>query len=213
MYRFKTNMTRVLNQVAATLNSYSPGGENHDALLRKVTTSMIGVVKTRIHEEGKASDGSLIGNYSTKPIYVSLSTSPKKFVARGKKSAETVKVSKSNVLTRKESSEKVGALKNGRIRRSGYFEGGYNQFKTEIGRNQLGTVNLSLSGQLNSQLTVMPTSRGYGFGWPDKEKLIRARALEKKYGKKIWALTADEKEQVKEITINHFRNALSQTNI
>jgi hypothetical protein len=58
-------------------------------------------------------------------------------------------------------------------------------------------------------LTVVPTSRGYGFGWPDREKLIRARALEKKYKKKIWALTEGERKQVSDITIKYFRNAIS----
>lgn len=190
MIRVKTNIGVVVSSLTSKLSEFNPGGPEYDALLRKVTTSMIGVVKTRIHEKGKASDDSLIGAYSNKPIYVSLGASPKKFRPKGKNSNKA-------------------RFKNGNPRMSGYFEGGYNQFKTEIGRNQLGSVNLSLSGQLNSQLTVMPTSRGYGFGWPDKEKLLRARALEKKYRKKIWALTKAEQEQVKAITINHFTNAIS----
>ena len=209
MIRYKTNIGSVVRSLNDKLVSLSPGAENYDALLRTVTTSMIGVVKTRIHEQGKASDGTIIGEYSKKPIYISLSASPKKFVAKGKKSASTIRVKKSNVETRKVTSEKVGALKNGKIRKSGFFEGGYNQFKTEIGRNEIGTVNLSLSGQLNAQLSVQPTSRGYGFGWPDGEKLKRAKALGKKYRKKIWALTQEEKSQVYDITEKFVKRALS----
>lgn len=190
MFRFKTNMGRVVSSLTTKLESFQTGGEDYDALLRTVTTSMIGVVKNRIHEKGKASDGTVIGTYSKKPTYISLSASPRKFRPKGKNSNKAV-------------------FKNGNPRMSGYFSGGYEQFKTEIGRNQLGTVNLSLSGQLNSQLTVVPTSRGYGFGWPDREKLIRARALEKKYKKKIWALTEGERKQVSDITIKYFRNAIS----
>ena len=100
--------------------------------------------------------------------------------------------------------------KAGQDHTSRYFPGGYNEFKTAIGRNKLGTVNLSLSGQLNSQLTVQPTARGYGFGWPDEEKLKRARALERKYGKKIYDLTEDELRLAIEVTENYVIRAFSE---
>ena len=97
MIRYKTNIGSVVRSLNDKLVSLSPGAENYDALLRTVTTSMIGVVKTRIHEQGKASDGTIIGEYSKKPIYISLSASPKKFVAKGKKSASTIRVKKSSL--------------------------------------------------------------------------------------------------------------------
>jgi hypothetical protein len=210
MIKVKTNMRDVVISLNGKISSFLPGAENYDGLLRTVATTMIGVVKTRIHEEGKAADNTSIGVYSTRPLYVSLSASPLKFTARGKNSDATFKVKKSSLTSKKVSSEKVGVLKNGKIRKSGYFEQGYKQFKTEIGRNELGTVNLSLTGQLNAQLTVQPTSRGYGYGWPDEEKLKRAKALERKYKKKVWALTEDETQTVIQISENYVKNALSE---
>lgn len=54
-------------------------------------------------------------------------------------------------------------------------------------------MNLTLSGQLASQFSVIESAAGYGLGWTDEEKVNRALAFESKYGKKIWALTDDEK--------------------
>lgn len=208
MVTVKSNIIVVVGDIETRVSSFV-AGPALDSLIRNIATSVNAVMKERIHEKGEASDGSLIGQYSTKPTYISLNESPKKFVAKGKNSESTIAVSKSSIDTKKQSASKLGALKNGRIRRSGYFPGGYNQFKTEIGRNQLGSVNLSLSGQLNNQLAVQATAKGYGLGWPDAEKLKRAKALEKKYGKKIWALANSELELVKKIATKGLINGIA----
>lgn len=211
MVTVKTNIAPIVGGIGNYIDTYMEGGINYDGLLRTVATSLLGVVKHRIHEQGLAADDTKIGVYSKIPIYISLSQSPRKFATKGKNSDATISVSSSNIATRKTSTAKVGAMKNGKIRASAYFAGGYDEFKTTVGRNTLGgNVNLSLSGQLNSQLTVQATKRGYGYGWPDSEKLKRAKALEKKYGKLIWALTVSEKVLVKDVATQYVKDALSK---
>jgi len=46
------------------LAQFQKGGAGYDTVLRTVATSLLGDVKNRIHEDGKAADGSQIGTYS-----------------------------------------------------------------------------------------------------------------------------------------------------
>ena len=146
--------------------------------------SGLSILKNRIHEQGKAADGGDIGIYSTSPIYVG-----KKAVGGGSikpvgKYGETIFKS---------------GEKKGQPHKTEYFPEGYKGYKTKIGRNQTGKVNLSLSGQLNQQTTVIPNNKDWGIGWEDSEKYKRAKALEKKYGKVIWGFTDRELEILSEV--------------
>lgn len=101
--------------------------------LQIAVRSIMALQSRRIFLEGKNASNSLIGNYSTKPIYVSGSLSKKSnlptFPLAGKY-GET-------------------KFKNGTIHRSGYF-GNYLAFKRAINRNKrIGTVDLFLTGTLH----------------------------------------------------------------
>lgn len=159
-----------------------------DTAVRIAATTALAEIKTRVFERGEASDDADIGVYSRKPLYVSLSESPRKFVPRGKNSDSP-------------------KLKNGKQRKSGYFKGGYDEFKTVVGRN-IGKVNLSLSGQLNNQMTIIATSKGYGIGWNNTE--TRAKYFPKKYKKEIWLPTKTELELIKAVAAKNYANALPQ---
>ncbi len=195
MIRVKTNITDVVSSLKAKFANLERGAQGYDSMMRTVATSLIGKVKMRIHEQGKAADGSAIGTYSTSPIYVSSKANPGRSFGR-----PIGKTGKSKFKSGK---------RKGEDHASRYFPGGYNEYKTTIGRNQLGTVNLSLSGQLNNQLTIQATAKGYGYGWPDKEKLKRANALEKKYGKYIYGLTEEELQMAMEVAKKEVMDALS----
>lgn len=190
MITLKTNFTQALGPLVAKLQD----SRLYDTAIRTAATSVLGEMKTRIHEQGKAADGSDIGTYSKKPIYVSITANPGKSFGRP--------IGKSG------KSKFASGKKKGQDHKSRYFPQGYSEYKTAIGRNQLGKVNLSLSGQLNSQLALIATSRGYGLGWPDDEKLKRSAFLEKKYGKKIWALAGKEKEIALAAAENVIKRAL-----
>lgn len=95
----------------------------------------------RIFDEGKTQSGSDIGDYSTKPLYVSLAVAPKP------KGSPTGKTGKSK-------------FEDGRIHKSKYFEQGYKGYRDNVGR-QTGFVDLSLTGELrmdfgNQKLTAEP---------------------------------------------------------
>lgn len=154
------------------------GGDGYDSVLRGVASSMVGVVKKRIHEDGKDANGENIGQYdTTHPLYVNPFKSPKSFAPVGK----TGKVK----------------FKNGQPHKTKYFDS-YKEFRQEIDR-PTDKVNLSLTGQMNSQFVVIPTENGYGLGWNNTEMYERSEGLETKYGKKIWSLTDQEAEQAADV--------------
>lgn len=187
MIKATSNVNELIAGMLTKLNGYQKGGEGYSTVLREVATTMRGEMGRRIHSEGKNANDSKIGDYSTKPIYVSISDNPGRSFGRpiGKTGRSVFKST-------------------GKDHKSRYFEGGYSQFKTAIGRNQLGSVNLSLSGQMANQFSVVATADGYGLGWADTEKLERAKHLENKYGK-VWGLTEGEKELANEIIADHFK--------
>lgn len=173
MVVINVKMQSLLQRAQYISDKLAVGGDAYDAVMRICASTAHADISKRIFEKGLAADGSKIGEYSTNPIYVSSENSTKKLAASGKNSTKPT-------------------FKNGNQRKSRYFAGGYNQFKTEIGRNKLGSVNLFLSGQLANQFAIVKTSRGYGLGWSNTEMFERVGHLEKKYGKKIFAMTEDE---------------------
>ena len=195
MIRVNVDIGGVIASLNGKIESILPGGAQYESLQRTVGISLLGDVKTRIHENGLASDGTKIGSYSTKPMYVSVKANVGRSFGRP--------IGKTGL-----SKFKTGEKK-GKDHTSRYFPGGYNQYKTVIGRNQLGSVNLSLSGTLNNQLTLQATERGYGIGWANAELYKRAKALEKKYGKPIWMLTDEETGKTISIAKNFVNRALS----
>jgi hypothetical protein len=194
MIEIKDNIKNVLGSLTARLKLFDRGSVGYDGLARTVASTALAQLKSRIHEQGKAADGSDIGTYSTKPIYVSVKNNPGRSfgLPTGKTGRYVFKTGK----------------KAGERHASKYFPGGYNQYKTEIGRNTLGKVNLSLSGQMNNQFTVQPSSNGYGIGWGDTEFTDRAKGFELKYKKKIWALSKEELQLVKDTAKKYVTDAL-----
>ena len=55
-----------------------------EKITKEVATGVRASNLRRIHNDGKAANGSNIGSYSTKPMYVSLKASPRKFTPKGK---------------------------------------------------------------------------------------------------------------------------------
>jgi hypothetical protein len=185
-----------LLNVAGKVQSVLPEGKNYDTLQRIVATSVLGDMKIRIHQKGLAADGGRIGSYSTKPLYVGVKANVGKSFGRP--------VGKTGL-----SKFKSGAKK-GQDHASRYFPGGYGEYKSAIGRNEIGSVNLSLSGQMDKELTLIKTDKGYGLGWANADLLERAKFFEgKKYSKSIWGLTEDEKITVSEVAKNYLYDALS----
>lgn len=193
----KSNMSERISSLITRISSVGVGGSNHSKIARIASESILSEVVERIHDKGLASDGSQIGQYSKKPMYVSTLSNV------GSKKAFGAPVGKTG----------VSMFKNGKKHTSRYFQGGYEDYKTAIGRNKLGSVNLSLSGQMQNQLAVMPTQSGWGIGFQNAELLKRAVMFEtQKYKKQIWALSVDERAKLKQIITFEVRNAILRTN-
>lgn len=135
----------------------------------------------RIFKQGLNASGSLIGNYSNNPLYVSLENSPRKFQPKGKP-------------------PKPKDIKD---RKSGYFAN-YLTYKKAIGRNQtINSVDLFLNGELqrdflNSKTEASPEPKKKGsnvlyFSLDD----FNYKKVEK-YGN-VFGLTSDEISKFVEI--------------
>ena len=90
-------------------------------------------------------------------------------------------------------------FKNSNPHRSHYYQGGYREFKSNSN-----FVNLTLTGQLRDSLIAIDT----GIGWQNETLYERALALENKYGKSIWSLTADEKQKLEQLILEKLTTAL-----
>lgn len=191
MIKQNSNINEVVGRLISKLQSVEKGGELSDSILREVATTMRAEMTIRIHSEGKNANDSDIGQYSTTPMYVSISSNPGRSFGR-----PIGKTGKSKFAS------------TGLDHTSRYFSDGYSGFKTAIGRNQLGKVNLSLSGQLSNQFHVIAKSEGYGLGWSNDEMIQRAGYLQEKYGK-VWSLTETEKTLTKEIAQRHLNSAFN----
>lgn len=85
MIKIRTNISGVMRNISSHLEALA----NTQDMLRYVAVNMTGEVRHRIHKEGKASDGNLIGDYSHG--YLSLRTEGYKSetITRGKDKGKT----------------------------------------------------------------------------------------------------------------------------
>ena len=189
-----------LATIAQNLHELLPGSPAYINVMRAAAANVLAKVKERIHNRGEAADGSAIGTYSVKPIYVSTVT--------GSGRGLNTHLGKSG-----NSFFKTGNKK-GQPHTSQYFAGGYGQFKTAIGLGDGANVNLVLTGELKEQLTILghPGTTGYGLGWQDEQLSERAKALELKYGKEIWALSDEERKELTDVVQNEMNNTLNTKN-
>jgi hypothetical protein len=198
MISLETNIAAVLTPIIAKLES----NELADRVAKVVASEMLGEIRVRIHQEGKAADGNDIGQYSTEPLYVG--------VKQNQNIGRSFGAPLGKEFNGKRRSKFESGKKAGQQHASRYFADGYKGYKTTIGRNQLGRVNLSLSGQLDAQLVLIQSPLGWGLGWFDSEKYKRAVALQAaKYKKKIWALTSEEAEKAVSTAEREVLNAFS----
>lgn len=129
--------------------------------------------KNRIINEGKATDGSRIGNYSTRPLYAS----KKSFVKKG--------------AFKPQGKTGVAKFSNGKARKSMYLPGGYAQFRQIQGR-EAGFVNAELSGDLMLSYVSAPQQNADIVQGLNTELSVRKRAgLERRF-KPFLASTKDE---------------------
>lgn len=169
MINYNSNINVI---VAATLEKVQALKNNPDPILRTVALAVLPEMKHRVHVEGKDSSGGQIGTYS--PGYMVIRTGNYKNAGRVTKG------------------KNVGKLKNaGTNTKTGAVRPKYN-------RTPDTKVVLSLTREMENDMSVVPSGNGYGIGYLNPDNLKKAKYCEETYNKKILTkLTTGERELAK----------------
>lgn len=155
-----------------------------DQMLRTVAFAVLPEVKKRVHVDGKDSNGQQIGTYS--PGYMALRTgnyaNSDKF-KKGKNVGKN-KNAGTNTVTGKP--------------RPNYHRTGDTK------------IVLSLTRQMENDLSVFPVGAGYGIGYNNPFNYQKSQWNEATYRKRIWALTAEEKGLAIKVAEEFIKTQLSQ---
>jgi hypothetical protein len=176
MLTIHSNTDATVGHILARLKAIQPGGPVYDKAMHEAADTQLRSTVQRIHANGTASDGSVIGQYSATPIYVNPKNSPSSFQPVGKTGKTTFAKTGQPHLTR-------------------YFDQGYKDYRQQIGL-AADRVVLTLRGDLRDGLAVIQTPNGYGLGWSDEGLYELSQKLEQRYGKKIWSPTAEERAAI-----------------
>jgi hypothetical protein len=142
--------------------------QNPDQLLRTVALAVLPELKKRVHVEGKDSSGAQIGTYS--PGYMKLRTGNYGNADRFSRGAKKGQVKNSGVSTS-----------------TGKARPNYHRSADD-------KVILSLTRQMENDLSVMPAGSGYGIGYNNPFNYQKSQWNEETYKKDIWELTQEERD-------------------
>ena len=142
--------------------------------------------KTRVFNQGKAANGSPIGQYSNKPLYVSVSKEGSRYKTRIGSQIDNTR------LKPRGKANDSPKFKNGKPRKSSYFGGGYKEFRQAVKR-QNGYVDLNLSGQLFFDVRVFKIRGGFlEIAIQNRDSIDKARGNEKRFSKDIFSISEKE---------------------
>jgi len=183
MISVTTNISVILK---AKLNQIQELKNNPDPVLRTVALAVLPEMKHRVHVEGKDSSGGKIGTYSKG--YMVLRTGAFKNADRNVKGANKGKLKNAGKFT----DATIRLNKN-----TGVFTGEdkVGTARPRYNRTSDTKVILSLTRQMENDLSVVPSGNGYGIGYLNADNFKKAGYCETTYGKKILTkLTTEEKE-------------------
>ena len=64
MLTYSSNIQEVFGSIISKLSGFQAGGPENDKVMRAIATAALGLLKNRIHTQGKRADGQPIGQYS-----------------------------------------------------------------------------------------------------------------------------------------------------
>jgi hypothetical protein len=187
MITVKTNISEVVQVLIGKLDNLA----DNDRAVRLCATTALGAMKTRIHEEGKASDGQQIGTYSKG--YMVIRTGSFVNAKRVSRGPNTGKLKDAGVFTDRTISlnKEVGVFTG---------EDKVGKARPRYNRTNDPKVVLSLTRQMENDMKVITIGNSnYGIGFTNKVNYDKSRWVEAAYKKKIYSLTAEEKALVKEV--------------
>jgi hypothetical protein len=176
------------------------GGDITDIAIAPAAATLMVNIKNRIINEGRNSSGSEIGEYSTKPMYVTKDQfiNPGGFNAIGKRGiigdrlVPTVRLKEARalkygykflpLLPSKKSYKRYSIVKsNYQDRKSMYLPEGYKQLR-DIQGLRTDIVNITYRGDLMSDYVIGKDGLAYLMGLTKEAEVSKLRGLEKKYG-------------------------------
>lgn len=175
---YSSNLNEVLINVGKTLNNIPI-----NAITVEVGQYLVADNIERIHEQGKAVNGSKIGSYdTTRPLYVNPETSATKqgLIPTKGKNGQT-------------------KFKNGKLHKATYVNS-YKELRKIQGKES-GFVNLNYTSKLQSELNLVVKNNKADIGFISSYGGDLSENLEKKYGKKIWGVTQQNITDIKNIVI------------
>jgi hypothetical protein len=170
------SITRLINKIGNRIAKKS----NRIEIV--VLKTVEGLMKRRIFNSGIASDGSKIGNYSTRPILVGASSFANKSKAR-------------NVLGSKKRRRDEIDWRTVKGRRLAVFPGGYKQLRRVQGF-QTAYVDLEVNGDLRRSIVVGKSGTDNVIGFFNDDQRIIGRAQEDRFKKDIFAISTKELKEM-----------------
>lgn len=177
MINYNSNIAVVIKAKLAQIQALK---DNPDPILRTVALAVLPELRQRVHVEGKDSSGGQIGTYS--PGYMKIRTGD--FQNAGKNDSGFNTKGKNSIFSTK--TQQPIKVKPGK-QTAGSLRPRYN-------RTSDTKVILSLTRQMENDMSVVATGKGYGIGYNNPDNLKKARWNEATYKKKI--LTKLTKEEI-----------------
>lgn len=180
MINVKSNLGYVINTALEKLNNV-----DINKMTREQASTLIAVVRDRVHIKGLDSNNSPIGIYT-----------------KGYLRLRSGQYGNADVHTR---GKKAGKNKN-----SGTFTKGKNKgsARPRYNRGTSSKVVLSLTRQMENDFIIKPIDGGWGIGFSNVENFKKALWAEGTYHKKIWNLTPEERAQAIKIAERYIEEVI-----
>lgn len=180
MISISSNISQVITTVSEKLKNVDV-----KAMTTEQASTLMAAMRTRIHRDGKASDGSQIGTYS-----------------------------KGYLTTRSghfKNSGKVSKGRNkGKVKDAGTHTKGSKKDAKRItyNRGSDSKVILSLTRQMESDMILIPIENGTAIGYSNESNFLKSQWAEKTYKKKIFNATTEERKLIDEVADEFIQKSL-----
>jgi len=178
----ESNISKVIDNIIIKLQP-----AHLTQLVTTVSQSVYASSSARVFNRGMNVNERPLWRYSTKPIYVNPSKSPKKFPTGGK------------------ASRSGEYFENGKKRHTRYFTGGYKDFRNKIGR-RIDVVDLQLTGRLRASYQMVISGNSVDIGFISSKEARIAQRHEQRFGCIIFGLSEKDKKDIQLIMDNFTSN-------
>jgi hypothetical protein len=190
-------MIRVDSNISHVIKVISDELEHIDVqkMTREQASTLMADMKTRIHKQGKASDGSAIGSYSRGYLAVRSG----QFKNSGKSDAGFHSKGKNAIYD-------IKSRKAVKVKKSKGSSG--DSMRVKYNRGNDPKVILSLTRKMEGQMVLIPIENGTAIGYSNEADYMKSQWAEKTYKKEIFSATVEEVANVLEIGQKYINDSL-----